>query len=102
MAVGPDDPYESASVISDGPVYRITCGDLWYDIDAANGALLQKTDASRRAYRWLQGGLHRLDFPVLAARPLLRTVLIITLCGLGLVFSLTGIVIGVRRLWRRA
>jgi len=100
--VGPDDIYAMASVISGGPVYRIGCGNVWYDIDAANGALLQTIDASRRAYRWLQGGLHRLDFPVLAARPLLRTALITTLCGIGLVFSLTGIAIGARRLWRGA
>jgi hypothetical protein len=83
----------------DGPVYRITCGDVWYDIDAANGAL-QKTDPSRRAYRWLYHALHTLDFPVLAGRPTLRTVLIVSLCGIGLVFSLTGLVIGWRRLWR--
>jgi hypothetical protein len=34
----------------------------------------------------------------LMARPMLRTALIVTLCGMGLVFSLTGIVIGWRRL----
>ena len=100
--VGPDDTYPMASVVLGAPVYRISCGDLWYDIDATSGALLQTTDTSRRAYRWLQAGLHRLDFPALTARPMLRTVLIITLCGIGLVFSLTGIAIGARRLWRRA
>jgi hypothetical protein len=100
--IDPDDNYASASVVSGSSVYRITCGDVWYDIDAANGALLQTTDASRRAHRWLYSGLHRLDFPVLTARPMLRTVLIITLCGIGLVFSLTGIVIGACRLWQRA
>ncbi len=100
-AIDPDDAYASASVSSGGPVYRIACGDLWYDIDAANGALLQKTDSSRRAYRWLQSGLHRLDFPALTARPMLRTTLIVSLCAIGLAFSLTGIVIGARRLWKR-
>ncbi len=59
--------------------------------------LLEKLDASRRAYRWLYGALHTLDFPVLTARPALRTALIVALCGLGFVFSLTGVVIA----WRR-
>jgi hypothetical protein len=102
IEIGPNDNYASASIISGSPVYRITCGSVWYDLDAASGALLQTTDTSRRAYRWLYSGLHRLDFPALVTRPMLRTVLIITLCGIGLVFSLTGIAIGARRLWRRA
>ena len=99
--IGPADDYASASVMRDGPIYRIACGDVWYDIDAANGMLAQKTDPSRRAYRWLYGALHRLDFPVLAARPILRTVAIVSLCGIGFLFSLTGVVIGWRRLSRR-
>src|SRR5262249_12482588 len=43
------------------------------------------------------GSLHALDFPALAARPALRSALVIGLCGCGLVFSLTGCVIA----WRR-
>jgi hypothetical protein len=92
------DHYAIASIIENAPLYRIICGDVWYDIDAANGALSQKTDPSRRAYRWLYQALHTLDFPALKARPMLRTVLIVSLCTIGLVFSLTGIVIGWRRL----
>jgi PepSY-associated TM region len=100
--VGPTDNYGVASIMPESPVERIACGDIWYDIDAANGALAQKTDASRRAYRWLYGALHRLDFPALAARPTLRTVVIVPLCTIGFLFSLTGIAIGWRRLWRGA
>jgi hypothetical protein len=81
------------------PVYRLVCGADWFDIDGASGVLLEKLDASRRAYHWLYGGLHRLDFPVLTARPALRTALIVVLCGCGFIFSLTGIVIAWRRLW---
>ena len=55
-------------------------------------------DASRRAYRWAYAALHTLDFPSLTARPLLRTTLIVTLCGFGLAFSLTAMVIAWRRL----
>jgi hypothetical protein len=91
------DNYAAASVMPAGPVFRIVCGDIWYDIDAANGAL-RKTDPSRRAYRWLYHALHTLDVPMLKARPTLRAALIVSLCTIGLVFSLTGLVIGWRRL----
>jgi hypothetical protein len=98
VAISPEDDYAMASIMPGSPVARIACGDVWYDIDAANGALLQRTDASRRAYRWLYGALHRLDFPALAARPILRTLVIVALCGIGFLFSLTGVAIGWRRL----
>jgi hypothetical protein len=98
-AVDRADSYVAASIIENAPFYRISCGDVWYDIDGANGALSQRTDSSRRAYRWLYQALHTLDFPALTARPMLRTMLIVSLCTMGLVFSLTGIVIGWRRLW---
>jgi hypothetical protein len=42
--------------------------------------------------------LHTLDIPVLMEAPGVRTVLIIALCALGLAFSLSGVVIGWRRL----
>ncbi len=80
------------------PIYRLVCGDDWFHIDASSGALLEKLDSSRRAYHWLFGALHKLDFPVLTARPALRTALIVVLCGLGFVFSLTAVVIAWRRL----
>ena len=41
--------------------------------------------------------LHMLDFPVLIARPALRTILIILLCSGGFVFSMTGVILA----WRR-
>jgi len=44
------------------------------------------------------GALHTLDFPVLVAAPALRTLVIVALCVGGLAFSLTGVVIGWRRL----
>ncbi|MGH9552358.1 MAG: hypothetical protein ACRD3W_23425, partial [Terriglobales bacterium] len=72
------------SQIPDAPVYRTTCGDTWFDIDAANGAILQRLDPSRRAYRWLYRALHTMDFPILAVRPKLRTAIILVLCGCGL------------------
>lgn len=93
-----NDDYPAQSIIPQAPVYRSRCGDLWFDIDGADGSVLQRLDASRRAYRWAYSALHTLDFPVLMAHPRLRDVLIVGLCALGLVFSVTGIAIGWRRL----
>jgi hypothetical protein len=98
------DYYAISASMPDAPVYRLVCDKVWFHIDGANGAMLQKIDPSRRAYRWLYHVLHTLDFPALAARPGLRTGLIVMLSTCGFVFSVTGIVIGWRRLrmqfWR--
>ena len=93
-----DDDYPVRSIVPGAPVYRSRCGALWFDIDGADGSVLQRLDASRRAYRWFYSALHTFDFPVLLAHPHVRDVLIVGLCALGLVFSITGIVIGWRRL----
>lgn len=93
-----NDDYPARSSVPGAPVYRARCGELWFDTDGADGRVLQRLDASRRAYRWFYGGLHTLDFPILMAHPFLREVLIVGFCALGLVFSITGIVIGWRRL----
>ncbi|SFJ37863.1 PepSY-associated TM region [Bradyrhizobium sp. cf659] len=93
-----NDDYPAQSIVAGAPVYRARCGDLWFDIDSADGSVLQRLDASRRAYRWFYSALHTLDFPTLVAHPRLRDVLIVGLCAIGLVFSITGIVIGWRRL----
>lgn len=93
-----DDNYPARSTVPGAPVYRSYCGDLWFDIDGADGNLLQRLDSSRRAYRWFYGALHTLDFPVLVAHPLLRDGLVVGLCSLGFLFSITGIIIGWRRL----
>ena len=73
------DNYPIAGSMPDAPVYRSICGDIWIHIDGASGALLERFDSSRRAYRWLYTALHTLDFPALVVRPTLRTVLILTL-----------------------
>jgi len=96
--VADHDDYPAQSTVPGTPVFRSRCGDVWFDIDGADGSVLQRLDGSRRAYRWFYSALHTLDFPVLMAHPRLRDVLIIGLCVLGLVFSITGIVIGWRRL----
>jgi hypothetical protein len=98
FVVKASDDYPAASTMPDALVFRAKCGADWFDIDGSNGALVAQLDRSRRAYRWLYAGLHRLDFPFLTARPALRTGLIVVLCGCGFIFSLTGIVIAARRL----
>ncbi|MDA9442692.1 hypothetical protein XH98_27040 [Bradyrhizobium sp. CCBAU 51745] len=96
--VADDDAYPARSSVPGAPVYRSRCGDLWFDVDGADGSILQRLDASRRAYRWAYSALHTLDVPVLMAHSRLRDGLIVGLCALGLAFSVTGIVIGWRRL----
>ncbi|MGJ4957129.1 PepSY domain-containing protein [Bradyrhizobium sp. HKCCYLRH2015] len=96
--VEPGDDYPFVSDVPGAPVHRVICGDTWYQVDAASGAVLEKLDPSRRAYRWLYQALHTLDFPALLAQAALRTFLIVGLCAIGLVFSITGVVIGWRRL----
>ena len=78
-----------------------SCGDTWFHIDGADGRPIEKLDVSRRAYRWLFQALHTYDYPLLAANPPWRTLIIVTLCLGGLAFSITGVVIGWRRLTQR-
>lgn len=96
--VAGDDVYLVRSVVRGAPVYRFRCNELWFDIDGADGSVLQRLDPSRRTYRWVYHALHTFDVPVLKAHPHWRDVLIVGLCALGLVFSMTGVVIGWRRL----
>jgi PepSY-associated TM region len=96
--IAADDAYEGMRAAPGAPMYRIACGDIWFDIDGATGALVNRLDPSRRSYRWLFGGLHTLNFPWLQHPAWLRSALIVVLCGCGFVFSLTGVVIGWRRL----
>jgi hypothetical protein len=98
VVVGPGDHYPAAAIMPDAPVFRVVCGADWFHIDSASGALLEKLEPSRRVYRWLYGALHTLNFPILTARPALRTFIIVLLCGCGFAFSLTGVVIAWRRL----
>jgi uncharacterized iron-regulated membrane protein len=93
-----DDNYAAASPMPAAPVYRSVCGDVWFHIDGASGAILERLDGSRRAYRWFYTGLHTFDFPMFSAHSAARSVLIVLLCSLGLMFSVTGAVIGWRRL----
>jgi hypothetical protein len=96
----PYDIYATAPDRSEAPVFRVICGDVWFDIDAVNGAI-RELDERQRAYLSLFSALHRLDFPVLANHTALRTCLIVALCGFGFVFSFTAVVLASRSVLRR-
>jgi hypothetical protein len=96
IAVG--DNYSVPTATPALPVYRLVCGAIWYHVDSASGRILERLDTSRRAYRWLYQFLHTFDAPSLSAHSTLRSVLIVSMCGFGFVFSLTGVVLGWRRL----
>ncbi|CAN7708378.1 PepSY domain-containing protein [Acidovorax sp. LjRoot66] len=85
------------------PVLRVVFTDAhatWVHIDPHTGAVLDKSDTHRRASRWLFALLHSWDWgPLLARRPLWDGVLIVLSLG-GALLSLTGVVVGWRRLVR--
>jgi hypothetical protein len=97
LAVAADSDYPIGAAMPGAPVFRAVCGEDWFDIDGATGALLEKLDSSQRAYRWLYQALHTFDAPALTSRPRLRSFLIVVLCGCGFLFSVTGVVIAGRR-----
>lgn len=101
IIVRPDDPYPASSLLPSSPLYRAVCGDVWFHIDGANGVIVERLDPSRRAYRWAYAALHTFNAPFLINHPMLRSALIVGLCLAGFVFSLTGVVIGWRRLRRQ-
>jgi hypothetical protein len=83
------------------PVWRVVFGDThatWVHIDPATGAVLGRTDSTRRLSRWLFAMLHSWDWlPLLERRPLWDILMIVLSLG-GTALSITGIVIGWRRL----
>lgn len=98
FAIDGGDEYGATSTMPHAPVFRAVCGGTWFHVDGSNGVIIEQLDKSRRTYRWLCAGLHTLNFPFLAAHSVLRTVLIVFLCGCGCVFSVTGIVLAQRRI----
>lgn len=84
------------AVLKDGEQTRLY-------IDAASGQLLRAFDRNGRSYRWLQDGLHSLDFPVLRKRPWWDLVVLPLLAAVTLVCA-TGTWMAwnkVLRDWRR-
>ncbi|PIK71565.1 peptidase, partial [Methylobacterium frigidaeris] len=87
------------------PVLRLAFDDpaaTWFHLDPATGAILGRTDRSGRANRWLFDALHTLDAGPLAQNPAARLTAVVAASALGLVISVSGVVLGWRRLRRRA
>jgi uncharacterized iron-regulated membrane protein len=83
------------------PVLRVGFDDAehsWFYLDPKSGAVLSFLDDGARRYRWWFNALHRLDFTWLLAYRWFWHFIIIALCAMGLTTSLSGIVIGWRRL----
>ncbi|ERF80234.1 PepSY domain-containing protein [Bradyrhizobium viridifuturi] len=86
------------------PVLRIGFDDpahTWLHISPVTAEILDRSDDSRRSYRWLFNALHSLDFPLLLRIWPARDVVVWLLSVVGTVVSISGIVIGWRRLRRK-
>jgi hypothetical protein len=73
----------------------------WIHVDSFSGEIVSVMNSNRRVYRWLFNGLHSLDLPGLTSRPLLWYGVMLSFLGLGTLFSVTGVVLGIRRLIRQ-
>lgn len=86
------------------PALRLVFDDAdksWVHLDPRTGAVLGRSDSHKRASRWLFAMLHSWDWlPLLERRPLWDALLVLLSLG-GLLMSVTGIVIGWRRLGRK-
>lgn len=67
-------------------------------VDGEDGHIITVISASRLAYAWLYYALHSFNVPGLAAHEWLRMIVVLIPLSAGFLFSVTGIVIGIRRL----
>jgi uncharacterized iron-regulated membrane protein len=95
-----DDFYRVAEELSDDAVLAVRedGSGLRLYIDPQRGALLAQVDRSRAAYAWWYYALHTFKLPAVTGTPGLWTVAISLPLLLGFGFSVTGVVIGWRRL----
>jgi len=86
------------------PVVRIRFDDphqTWVHLDPVTGAVIGRSDRARRTGRWLFAMLHSWDWlPLLDRRPLWDVLMVLLSAG-GAALSLTGVVIGWKRLGRK-
>ncbi|UMR29703.1 hypothetical protein MJ904_22085 [Massilia sp. MB5] len=86
------------------PVMRVQfrlADDTSFYIDPDQGTLVGHTDRNGKWNRWLFNGLHQLDFAAsLRTRPV-WDVMVASLSILGAMLSITGLVLGWRRLSKR-
>ena len=70
----------------------------WFHLDPVTGDILGRIDDSRRTCRWLFNALHSFDFALLLRYRPAWDAVVWLLSLLGLIVSVSGIVIGWRRL----
>jgi hypothetical protein len=95
-----DSPYAKAEGAPDAALQIQLAGPqaLRLFVDPVSGRLLVAMDHSREAYAWVYYMLHTYNFPGLSERPVLRIVILLIPLTLGFIFSITGVLVGVRRL----
>ncbi|WP_298966534.1 PepSY domain-containing protein [uncultured Methylobacterium sp.] len=85
------------------PVLRVAFDDpaaTWFHLDPATGEVLDRLDRSGRAYRWLFHAPHSFDVGILLRHRPAWDLLLWGLIGAGMVVSVSGTVVGWRRLRR--
>lgn len=85
------------------PVLRVGFDDAaetWFHLDPVSGELLGRSDRGSRAHRWLFNALHSFDFQLLLTYRPAWDAVVIALSLTGLTISVSGVVIGWRRLRR--
>jgi uncharacterized iron-regulated membrane protein len=100
----PDAYWYTLHNVRELPVLRTGFDDpaqTWLHISPVTGEILDRSDDSRRSYRWLFNALHSLDLPLLLRISPARDVVVWLLSAVGTIVSISGIVIGWRRLRRR-
>lgn len=83
------------------PMLRVQFGDpaqTWFHLNPATGQILERSTRTNRLYRWLYNGLHSWDFRWLRERRPLWDITVIVFSLGGLALSMTGLIVGVRRL----
>ncbi|MGO4306872.1 PepSY domain-containing protein [Cupriavidus sp. RAF12] len=85
------------------PVLRVRFDDTdhtWAYIHPTTGQVIGRSDDSRRAYRWLFNAVHSYDFVTLTQHRPWWDAVMWALSIVGLVMSVSGVVVGWRRLRR--
>ena len=91
---------DTASLVE--PIDSRHASSTWLYVDPARGAIVQRTDDTRRLRRWLYQGLHSLDFPGLYYKRPLWDIVVAGLSIGGLALSATTLLPAWRRLRRHA
>ena len=87
------------------PVIRVVFDDAdatWFHVDPGTGEVQNRLDRSGRINRWVFNGLHTLDFGLLLRHRPAWDIVLWLLSAAGLVVSISGTVMGWRRLRTRA